>query len=273
MHIINIISAKLTILVVVLVLALESPSWSTVFWDDSFEYADQPTMAAVWDGASCVGDTTVLAPTTARFRSGAKSIQEYFTGTAPNYEGGRSCYFGGRRFPATNTLYSRWWMYLTDHTGASNFLVGSPTTKITLQFPNSCSTCFSVWWQMDNGTTNLTATYQHADGTGINYKASGNIPQRQWACVETQITAESPAGASNGVIAAWINGVQVLSRTNLTLLKSGGNGPLVQARLYTQNGLGTIYYDNYAVGDTRIGCGATSGATTPPPSPTGLTVQ
>lgn len=233
---------------------------ATVFWDDGMEYADQPAMAAAWDGASCIGDTQVLVPTTAKAHTGSKSLQEYFTGTPPNYEDGGSCFFGGRRFTSTDTLYTRFYMYLTDHAGTGNFLVGSPTTKITLQFPDSCSVCYSVWWVMYEGTRNLAAVWQHSDGNGANYVADGTlIPQQQWVCVELRMSHESPAGASNGVLQAWINGTQVMNYTNLVLLKSGGSGPFTTTRVYTQNGLGTIYYDDFAVGDTRIGCLAGGG--------------
>lgn len=244
-----------TIAIAVAAVLITAPGYAATFWDDGMEYADQPTMAAAWDGASCVGDTEVLVPTTAKAHAGSKSLQEKFTGSAPNYEGGASCYFGGRQFTPTTTLYSRWYMYMTDHAGTGNFLPGNPTTKIALQFPDTCTTCFSVWWVMINGTTNLAAVWQHSINGSVNYEAvSGNIPQQQWVCVETQITMDAPAGSGNGILRAWINGTQVLNRTDLNLLGTGGSGPLFANRLYTQNGLGTIYYDDFAVGNTRINC-------------------
>lgn len=271
----TVIFGQIATFLIVLSLGLPIPSEAVVFWDDSFEYANDTALANVWNGISNTQDPNgVLDVSTARPHSGSKSIQETFRGTPPNYEGGASVYVGGRRFTSTNTLYTRWWMYLTDYNGTGTFLVGSPFTKLNLQYPDSCSICYSVWWTLSGANAQLAAALQHADGTAENHYSAGTIPQQQWVCVETQLTAESPAGASNGIMAAWINGTQVLNDTNVTLLKSGGVGPLTTVRLYTQNGLGIIYYDDFATGDARIGCGVSPTIDlTPPAAPAGLRVQ
>lgn len=260
---------------IVLSLGLPIPSEAVVFWDDSFEYANDTALGGIWGGLSSTQDPNgVLDVSTAHPHTGSKSIKETFTGTGQNFEGGASVYVGGRNFTPTNTLYTRWWMYLTDHNGTGTFLVGSPFTKLNLQYPDTCSVCYSVWWTLSGANAQLASALQHADGTTENHFSSGTVPQQQWVCVETQLTAESPPGASNGIMAAWINGTQVLNDTNVTLLKSGGVGPLTNVRLYTQNGLGTIYYDDYATGNSRIGCGASpTNDVTPPAAPVGLRVQ
>jgi hypothetical protein len=70
----------------------------------------------------------------------------------------------------------------------------------------------------------------------------------------------STPGLADGVIQQWINGVQTMDVTNqrmrgVTLTRQ--NSPTAQfhfVRLYTQHGVGTIYYDDYAVSrDARIG--------------------
>lgn len=255
---------QMAAVLMVLSLGLPGSAEAEVFWEDGFE------LPATWSNPSCGVDNPILAPTSAFKRTGTKSMQEYFTGHPPNYEGGGSCY-SDRSFTPTDTLYSRWWMYLTDHAGTGDFLVGTPTTKLTLQFPDNCSTCYSVWWVMPLGSLKLEAAIQHADQSAQTVHTSGTIPQQKWVCVETRLTAESPPGAANGVVQAWIDDVEVVNDTGRTLLKSGGAGPLANVRLYTQNGLGTIFYDDFATGNTRIGCGAAD--LTAPAAPAGLMVQ
>jgi hypothetical protein len=261
-------------LIVLILLLAPVGAQATVFWEDGFEYVDQPTMAFAWDGASCVGDTTILAPTTTRPRTGAKSLQSHFTGIPPTYEGGGSCFFGGRSFQVSSSVFMRFWMYLTDHAGTGNFLPATPTTKILKTFGQGHP--FSVYWVMIYGTTTLVATIQHNSGNGENVFTSGSIPQQQWVCVETQTTTNSGPGVANGIIRAWINGTPVLNDTSRVLLESVDTGTYPGTKTigaYTQNGLGRIFYDDLAVGDTRIGCGATPppGDTIPPPQVPTLT--
>ncbi len=259
---------------IVLSLGLHIPSEAGVFWEDSFEYANAAAMGTLWDGPSCGGEI-ILAPTTARPRTGAKSLQEHFTGVPPNYEGGGSCFFGGRRFTRTQTLFTRFYMYLTDHAGTGNFNVGTPTTKIALQYGNGHP--ISAWLILPFGTNTLAFAVQHRSGNAENIYSSGSIPQRAWTCVESEMTNNSGYGVPDGILRLWINGTQVLNKTNHALLEAADieRPGFDTVRLYTQNGLGRIYYDDYAVGNTRIGCGGipTSSDLTPPAAPVGVTIR
>lgn len=272
----TVITGQIAAILIIFSLGLPTSSDAVVFWDDSFEYANQATMANAWDGASCAGDNTILAPTTAKPRTGGKSLQEHFTGIAPNYEGGGSCFFGGRQFPRTQSMFTRFYMYLTDHAGTGDFLVGSPATKITLQFGNGHP--ISAWLVMFGART-LSYAVQHRSGNAENYITGGSIPQESWVCVESEMTMNSGYGVPDGILRVWINGAQVLNRTNVALLESVDieRPGLNTVRLYTQNGFGRIYYDDHAVGNTRIGCGASpaspAGDLTPPAAPLGVTVR
>ena len=253
---------------------LATPVHATIFWEEGFEYANLATMANAWDGISCATDT-IIAPTTTKPRSGAKSLQEHFTGTPPNYEGGGSCYFGGRSFTRTQSMFTRFYMYLTDYAGTGNFLVGSPATKMMLQFGNGHP--ISAWLIMFGNRT-LSFAVQHRSGQAENYVTNGSIPQQSWVCVESEMTMNSGYGVRDGILRAWINNAPVLNQTNIPLLESVDieRPGLSTIRMYTQNGLGRIYYDDMAVGNSRIGCSGTGptppGDTTAPATPNNFRV-
>ncbi len=79
-------------------------------------------------------------------------------------------------------------------------------------------------------------------------------------------------GVANGQLFLWMDGVQYLNASGILFRQAGDNGTFFFNKLYTQNGQGEIYYDDWATGNTRIGCGG-SADTTPPAVPTGLTIR
>ena len=254
--------ASLSITVGFLLFAI--PSHATVDWTEGFEYANQSAMNAVWTGDACIADASVMTPSTTRAFSGSRSLRMNYNGhqgITPSYH---SCAMSRRLAAPTEVLYARWYMYM------ENFTVNSPGTKIMAQGPTQAYPSF--WWVMLFGTPNFSVTPQGivlADGTRTTVNLYGGaIPQNQWACLETRITMSSPGGA-DGIIQSWINGVQ---QQNITNQRMRGTEPIgtppnlpdakfAFVRLYTQHGVGNIYYDDLAVSrDARIGCTAS-----PPP--------
>lgn len=116
---------------------------------------------------------------------------------------------------------------------------------------------------------------------------SGVAPsQNSWDQVEFEYKLNTP-GQSNGLMRLWINGVLRIEQLNKAYIgptptskgKSGLTNPstvlIRYAQIYVQCGLGSLYYDRFAVGDTRIGqtTGQGAGDTAPPIIPTGLQVR
>ena len=246
-------------------------SHATVDWNDSFEYANDTALGAVWN-FSCLGNPGV---STLRPFSGTKSLRLVYTGHVGLDPGAGGCFIDRYLPTKSTTLYSRFHIYL------ENFTVDSRVgTKMTLHGEACCYPSF--WWEMLFGTTGLVLATQGIildNGTqDTKNTVGGTIPQNQWACIETRLTMSSP-GVDNGIIQAWINGAQVMNVSNARMRAATlnqRNSPTAQfqfVRLYTQHGRGVLYYDDYAVSrDARIGCSGSAPAsdTAPPAIPSGV---
>jgi hypothetical protein len=245
------------------VCSVPSPAHATIDWNDGFEYADDAAMRAVWNSSQPTCDYGGPTPSSDRFFSGSKSAKLIYRGHVGTDPGAGGCYID-RYFPGPGTtLYTRFMMYM------ENFIYDQTVgTKIILQGEDCCYPSF--WWGMPNGTNSLYVAIQGVildNGTSdAQSVVGGSIPQNQWNCIETRLTMSTP-GVDDGIVQAWINGTQIMNKTNqrmraATLNQS--NSPNAQfrfVRLYTQHGRGLIYYDDVAVSrDARIGCGST-----PPP--------
>lgn len=264
------------LLVVLLLLLLPSLAHATVDWDEGFEYSGGSVQdmynsmtSANW-GTSCGSNSVVIAPTTQALggsdapapHGGSKMLRETFRGHQGVTPGYQSCYID-RALTAstTGTLYSRFWIYIP-----SSFVLDSTVTKLTLHPAYAGDSYTSIWWDAMWGSPQVGANVQKVwappvlnDQTEILY--GGFIPIGQWACLETRITYATP-GQQNGVVQLWINGTQSINRSNVWMDQTGQQSVFRSIRLYTQDGLGNIYYDDYAVSrDARIGC---SGVPPPP---------
>ena len=93
----------------------------------------------------------------------------------------------------------------------------------------------------------------------------------RWYCIETMEQLNTP-GVANGIAKAWVDGVQVLNVSDVTFRSAGDNSLFINNRFYRQTGVGSIWYDSLAVGNSRIGClgSVPAGDSTPPAPPVGL---
>ena len=233
-----------------------APAWSnaTIFWEDGFEPGN--TGYAVVGGMSLSSSPVY---------SGTYSLKQHFVGN--HVQGGTYSdrYLG----TSTEDLWSRYYIYL------DNFIADPTQTKIMLQGDECCYPSF--WWGMLFGQTTLSVQIQGINGGSETVNIYGpQIPQNRWVCVETHIRMSAP-GVANGVIEAWLDGVQGITRYDLPMREasfSGGNSPTAKFtynRLYVQYGQGDLYFDNLAVGNQRIGCSGTppqiSNPAPPPQNP------
>lgn len=259
-------------------LLLPTLAHATTDWDEGFEYSGGTiqtmynnmvlTGGGPWD-SSCGVNYQVIAPTTqALAQSGApaphggtRMLEERFRGHDGVTPGYQSCYIDRLlTAPTTGTLYTRFFMYIP-----SSFQVDATSTKVTLHPTYAGNAHTTAWWKMVGSPTlavELQRNYVPAGFTDPSQNFyGGSIPQNQWACVETRITYAT-LGQANGVIQAWVNEVQTMNFTNVIMDQAGQQSVFSGVRLYTQNGVGNLYYDDYAVSrNARIGC------TTAPPPP------
>lgn len=119
-------------------------------------------------------------------------------------------------------------------------------------------------------------------GTAV-YSGGPVVSATSWDQVEVEVKMNRP-GVSDGVIRLWVNGTLYIERLNLQLRgptpTSVNSLGLINSSTYTFNstqyfaqcGVGNLYLDRFAVGNTRIGLatGQTSSDTTPPATPSGV---
>lgn len=264
-------AASLSITVGLLFFAI--PSHAAVDWDEGFEYSSNAAMDAVWS-SSCEGNDAIMFPSSDRAHTGSKSAKHVFRGHQGITPGYQSCYKDRNLSAPGTTLYSRFWIYM------ENFTVDETSTKITLHPAYAGDAYTSMWWVMMWGSPSFSVAVQKAWsppslGDSVETIYGGSIPQNQWVCLETRLTYATP-GQANGIVQNWINGVQGINRTNVYMDQTGQQSVFRAVRLYTQDGVGTIYMDDYSVSrDTRIGCGGSvpPSDTTPPATPSGFTAR
>jgi hypothetical protein len=93
------------------------------------------------------------------------------------------------------------------------------------------------------------------------------LADNRWYCIETHEVMNTP-GLPDGVAEAWIDGVKVLTRTDVLWQRAESNLDWQEFSIFRQNGMGNIWFDRFAAGNTRIGClDATSASDTNPPAP------
>jgi hypothetical protein len=227
------------VLTVILLGLLPSRSNAAVFWDDGLEPGNT--------GYPIVGG---MSYATSPVYGGTHSLKQHFLGSkVQGIQGGT---YTDRYFPATEDLWSRYYLYL------DNFVVDETQTKLMFQGSECCYPSF--WWGMLFGQSSLSVQVQGIHGGTETVNIYGpSIPQNRWVCIETHIRMNTP-GVANGVIEAWLDGSQGIARYDVYMrdsIASGKNSPtadFVLNRLYVQFGTGDLYFDNLATGNQRIGC-------------------
>lgn len=238
-----------------LLLVCATPASAAVFWDDEME-PGTPYDYLVQIGVASY-DSSVKV-------SGAASMRFYYQ---PGCEKETSTCggFADRSFPQTTNVWTRQYVRF-----ASDFVTGVISTKwFRLDTTGIQSTYVSMlWW----GSSQFGGTVQQVPpGASFNTYYNYQMPKGQWVCVEIHKQLNTP-GASNGVLEAWADGVQIYGKYDIPYRASGDTSLLANARLFRQNGSGYLWIDKFATGDTRIGCGSAPPTdTTPPSQVTGLT--
>ena len=236
---------------------------ATVWWDDEMESGNT--------GYSLPGGGAMTFDTSVKFSGNGSLRLNYTSDCYPDrlLEGYQCGGYTDRVFPATSNLYRRYYINL-----ASNFTTGDSGTKIMGSFPPGDFT-FSVWMVFQFGSHALSGvTSRNLDGVAEVYRENGTVPFGKWVCIETHEKLNTP-GVADGIYEMWVDGVQVTSVKNAMYLVKSDNNKLGINRLYRQVGLGNLWFDRIAVGDSRIGCvGAPpTNSPTPPKAPANLRVK
>ena len=244
------------------------PAHATIDWEDSFEYANSQALYSAWS-ASCPYTSANPAISTDRAFSGSKSVKLTYNGTVGVDPGAGGCFIDRYLNALSDTLYMRVYMWI-DPAFQVNY-VGTKMINIAHDGhrPN-------FWWEMLFSQTTLSVVVSSLTPPAFNVYGNA-IPRGQWACLEGQFTMNTP-GVPNGIIRTWVNGAAQINRTDLLLRNAttiDDSGPTSQihfVRIYTQHGVGLLYYDDFAVSrNARIGCtGSPAGDIQAPRAPSNL---
>lgn len=260
------------------------PVQAAVFFDDSFEGATVEASGWGWNNGRCAWSPNsypcpFLDISTDVAHSGSKSVKGTYNAawSDPYPQVNTQGIFRG--FAAQSDLYNRYW-YRT-----SGFVYATPGTK-------------NIYWKGSPGYPNFSSIHWYGSrelGFGgqvladCGYSSCNFYPNMArlpladnvWYCIEEHVKLNTP-GSNNGMIEVWINGQQTLGYYNRTFRGTAANGPngnssnmvFNNLEIYKQNGGGLMYYDQFAAGNTRIGCGGSVQTdATPPGPPVGLSVR
>lgn len=250
------------------------PTWShaTVFWDDEMEVFTGTRHGG--SGATTGGfnplpnfpDPNGVQPmtmdTAVKFR-GAGSLRYDYTercqitdGSAGSQPCGGST---ARNFPNADEHYGRVYIRVSQ-----NFQWGASNGQTKIFGVRSTTGLSKLWFNFYFGLGMIvSAENTPNNGSTSNIPINMTMPREQWVCFEWHIKANTP-GVPNGLLDTWKDGVQTVSRNNIQWRGSNNFSYLDYIHPYRQSGFGNLWFDRFAVGDTRIGClGATSDTTRP----------
>jgi hypothetical protein len=252
-----------------------------MFWQEGFE---APTNLGNWARSS----PSMPFVSSSLPYQGLQSLQL-------DYNGPTGGGFIDRQHPNVDEVYTRFYTqtktFSYDPVGSKRFQQLSINTSHLL--PN-------FWWENLFGSREISVVGQvvaepcastgHPAYDTCNYypnMASVPLSDNRWYCIETHLKMNTP-GVADGVIELWIDGVQTMSHTGRqfrgpSVSNPNGNSSLASfntIRIYRQAGVGTMWYDDFAVGSTRIGCSggstpstSTPSTTSPPNAPSGVTIR
>ena len=271
---------QITAFLIVFWLGLPISSNATVFWEESFENHLTPN----WDTSACGGspqDGCNPRISTTIVHSGTRSLVADYTCTTQSSGIGCGAYFD-RTFPASGDVWFRYYSYTVP---GFQYWPTNMAKRFSLRPTSGYANMWIAHWY---GTRNEGYSMEYYPPSPPYAPCQANnqecilgatssaapLGDGQWYCVEGHLKANT-VGQADGLYEMWVNGTQTVSLPN-----RGDFITTVQwntFRFYVQNSVGTMYYDDVAVGNTRIGCGvgqlpASTDVTVPSP-PGGLRVQ
>lgn len=260
---------------------------AATYFDEGFEGSLQPnwsTDSCIFMGVSPPANGCNPFITSGIAHGGSKSLRADYTGNPPSQSGcagsatiecGVSAY---RTYTPTVDHWKRFWY----RTSGFTYFPGA-ATKNVYDYATDNHPSF-VWLhlfgdrEMSVGGQDIptqTCPSGNVGGT-CNFTpnmASVPLNDDQWYCIETHLNLGS-AGGADGSLELFVNGVQTVGYYNVRLLEAGQPDGINQVKIFTQLGSGVMYYDDFAIGNSRIGCSGAPGVdSNPPATPQGLSIR
>ena len=255
-------------------------SHAAVFWDDEMEEGNS-NFSTSYMLSTLIPSGTMTYDTNIKF-SGNGSIRLNYppacqTLTTQNQCGGSAT----RTFPLTNNVWKRVYFRMSG-TGPNRTDSGVFETSIaaftkllkgqSLVVDNLTS---RHWWGMGCCTSkNFIQSQEHVPSPGrtTNLASSITFANNRWYCIETHETMNTP-GVADGISEAWVDGVKVATKTDVMWRQAGSTLQWSEFSIFRQIGIGNIWWDRFAAGNTRIGCLGSASDTTRPGPPQGLVIN
>ena len=266
-------------------------SHAAVFWDDEMESTSSPFF---YEPHFTNG---VYAFDTAVKFSGTASIRVNFPSTCDITNSNLVGQCGGsvtRTFPPSTSVYKRVYFRMSgsgpDPTTSGFFHTAQLSSTKMLKGETNIDDAGATetagssrhWWQMGKVRNPATPTGSRGflvsmENVPVRFSttdvfSSISLQDNRWYCIETHEQMNTP-GVANGIAEAWVDGVQVLNRTNVIWQRAGSNRAWKEFSLMRQNGAGNFWWDRFAAGDTRIGCLGATPDSNPPASPQRLVIR
>lgn len=248
---------------------------------------DNPNTLSPNDGVGIPGTLPMTATTATKF-SGAGSLRYNYTDRCQVSDGTAGL------TPCGGSSSRNFGVYAPEHYGrvyfriSNNFFWGAPNGQSKLWGVRSTQGVSKLWFNFGFSTSMLvSAENTPATGQTSNIYVNYSMPREQWVCLEWRIKANEPPGALNGELQFWVNGssTPTISRNNISWRGVGNNSYLDYIHVYRQSGgptpqqvsvntnqVANLWFDRFAVGNTRVGCLGIVTDFTPPGTPAGWTV-
>jgi len=245
-------------------------SHAAIFWDDEMEAGKTGfTLSA----GAMTYDTSVKFSGSGSFRLNYPSSCQ--TLTTANQCGGSS----GRAIPHTDNLYRRAYFRMSGtgpnptNSGRFETALGA-FTKLLITESTGLS---RDWWLMGCcGSKAFLVGLENVPSSGrtTNVDSSITLADNRWYCIETHEQMNTP-GVANGIAEAWVDNAKVMTKTGVIFRSAGNTNQWDRVGIFRQIGVGNIWWDRYAAGDSRIGCSGSipQGDTSSPSIPSGVSAR
>lgn len=257
-------------------------SHAAIFWDDEMEQGNTDFSPAYM--LSTLIPNGIMAYDTSVKFSGNGSIRLNYPPACQSLTTQNQC--GGsatRTFPLTDNVWKRAYFRMSGtgpnptNSGAFETAVSAFTKMLKGQSTIVNGLVARYWWTMGccmSKNFNIGMEYVPTASRTTVLPSKINLADNRWYCIETHEKMNTP-GLPDGIAEAWVDGVKVAMKTDVMWQRAGSTLQWSEFSIFRQVGIGNIWWDRFAAGDTRIGClGASSASdTTRPAPPQGLFIR
>lgn len=266
---------------VLLIALLASPTHAATFWDDEME-----SSATRFNTTGFLFGTlmpvTMTLDTSVKF-SGTGSIRLNYPANCQATTTANQC-GGAASAPITPTadLWQRVYFRMSG-TGPNPTTSGlfevSGTAFTKMMKTQNGSTYPRTWVTMGTeGSKNVKIGHENVPSLGRTYTVPSSITltDNRWYCIETHQVMNT-LDVANGISEIYVDNVRVEVATDV-MYRNSSSGVSATALwtevgIFRQNGIGNIWWDRWATGNTRIGCIGSGGDNTPPATPAGWEIH